>query len=166
VLVTEPRRIEEAAGALAHLPVTVVDLDDWLIDELRRLTEGGRPTWDLVVEVDAAGPASARWRNLTKVVDRALDSLTSRLAATTGTVVLTRCGLLARYRRLDVVAQWRDVLHDPATALNGLWLLVSAPGTTDVPLLDGEAVPVLTRNEWARIPHEWLRSRRPSEARR
>ena len=35
---------------------------------------------------------------------------------------------------------------------------MSAPGTTDVPMLDGEAVPVLTRNEWARIPNDWLRN--------
>ncbi len=140
------------------MQVTPVDFDDLMLTELQRLTEGGRPSWDLVVEVDGAGPASARWGNLTKVVDRALDEVTTRLAATTGTVLITRCGLLARYKRLDVVARWRDVVHDPATSLAALWLLVSAPGTTDVPMLDGEAVPVLTRNEWARIPDDWLRN--------
>lgn len=158
VLVTQPRRLERCADELARLPVTVVDLDDRLVAALERLTEGGKPSWDLVVEVDGAGPASARWRNLTKVVNRALDALTADLAATSGTVLLTRCGLLARYKRLDVVARWRDTVHDPTTALDALWLLVSAPGTTDVPMLDGEAVPVLTRNEWARIPEDWLRN--------
>jgi hypothetical protein len=108
--------------------------------------------------VDGAGPASAQWRNLTKVVDRALEAVTASLAKTSGTVLVTRCGLLARYKRLDVVARWRDIVHDPSSPVDALWLLTSAPGTTDLPMLDGEAVPVLTRNEWARIPDDWLRN--------
>jgi serine/threonine protein kinase len=156
VLVTERRWLERCELELARLPVTVVDLDDLIVTELERLTASGRPSWDLVLEVDGAGAASARWRNLLNVVDRALDAVTARLAETTGTVLLTRCGLLARYKRLDVVARWRDTIHDPSTALDALWLLVAAPGTTDVPMLDGEAVPVLTRNEWARVPSDWL----------
>ncbi|MHB1446941.1 MAG: BREX system serine/threonine kinase PglW [Acidimicrobiales bacterium] len=158
VLVTEPKWLERCAEELGRLPVTVIDFDDWLLDEIGRLTEAGRPSWDLIVEVDAAGPGSARWSNLAKIIDRALDSLTARLIATPGTVLLRRCGLLARYQRLDVVARWRDALHGRSSALGGLWLLVSAPGTTDVPLLDGEAVPVLTRNEWVRVPNDWLRN--------
>ncbi|MDQ3681208.1 MAG: hypothetical protein M3378_11860, partial [Actinomycetota bacterium] len=158
VLVAEPKRLERCAQELGRMPVTIVDLDDWLVAEVEHLTQAGRPSWELVVQVDAAGPASASWQNLTKVVDRALDSLTARLAATSGTVLLTRCGLLARYKRLDVIARWRDAVHNRATSLDALWLLVSAPGTTDVPTLDGEAVPVLTRNEWARIPNDWLRN--------
>lgn len=158
VLVSRQRVLERCADELARLPITIVDLDERLVAELRRLTDSGKPSWDLVVEVDAAGPASARWRNLTSVVDRALDSLTASLAATPGAVLLTRCGLLARYKRLDMVARWRDVVHDRSTALDALWLLVAAPGTTDVPMLDGEAVPVITRNEWARIPDDWLRN--------
>jgi len=158
VLVAQPKRLERCAHELARLPITIVDLDDWLVAELERLTEAGKPSWDLVVEADAAGPASASWQNLTKVVGGALDSLTVRLAATSGTVLLTRCGLLARYKRLAVVARWRDSVHDPDTPTEALWMLVSAPGTTDVPMLDGEAVPVLTRNEWARIPNDWLRN--------
>lgn len=158
VLVTERRFLDRCERELARLPVTVVDLDDLLVGELQRITDGGRPSWDLVVDVDSAGPASARWRNLTSVVDRALDAVTARLSATPGTVLLTRCGLLARYGRLDVVARWRDAVHHRSTPLAALWLLVAAPGTTDVPMLDGEAVPVLTRNEWARVPADWLRN--------
>lgn len=37
----------------------------------------------------------------------------------------------------DAVAKRRDVVHDPDPPLEALWLLVSAPGTTDVPMLDG-----------------------------
>jgi serine/threonine protein kinase len=165
VLVAESRRLEQSAEKLARLPVTVVDLDEWLVTELERLTVAGKPSWELLVDVDAAGPAAARWPNLTKVVDAAMKSLTDRLAATSGTVLLTHCGLLARYKRLDLVARWRDIVHDQARPLEALWLLVSSPGTTDVPMLDGVAVPVLTRNEWTRIPAEWRRRREPAGVR-
>jgi hypothetical protein len=73
-------------------------------------------------------------------------------------VLLVRCGLLARYDRLDLVASWRGLLHDRRGALTALWMLVGTTGASDVPLLDGKAVPVLSRNEWARIPEDWLRN--------
>jgi hypothetical protein len=158
VLVTDAKYLERTAQDLARFPVTVVDLDDWFLAELERICASGKPSWELVVEADAAGPGSARWRNLTKVAGAALDALTDRLAATTGTVLLTRCGLLARYGRLDLVARWRELVHAADTRLEGLWLLVATPATSDVPHLDGQAVPVLTRNEWARIPADWLRN--------
>ncbi|HEY8545530.1 MAG TPA: BREX system serine/threonine kinase PglW, partial [Acidimicrobiales bacterium] len=159
VLVTDARHLDRAAAELAgRLPVTLVDVDEWLIAEVERLTAGGRPSWQLVVEADAAGPGSVPWQNLTRLLDRALAGFTDRLAATAGTVVLTRCGLLARYDRLDAVATWRDLLHRGGTPLQALWMLVATLGASDVPLLDGKAVPVLTRNEWTRIPADWLRN--------
>lgn len=159
VLVAHRRQLEEATGELGRFPDVVVDLDDWLLDELSRLTEGGRPSWDLVVEADAAGPGTATWANLAKVVDRALASLTTRLATTAGTVLVTRCGLLGRYKRLETVARWREAVHDPSTPLEGLWMLVPASPTAAGPMVGGEAVPVLP-HEWARIPPDWLRRAR------
>jgi serine/threonine protein kinase len=158
VLVTDRRHLREAAKEVARLPVTIVDVDEWLIAEVERLTEDGRPSWQLVVDADAAGPGSVAWQNLTRLVERAIAGFTDRLAAASGTVLLTNCGLLARYDRLDVVATWREMLHRGDAALDALWLLVATSGASDVPLLDGKAVPVLTRNEWTRIPPDWLRN--------
>jgi hypothetical protein len=158
VLVTEPSRLEIAATELGRLPVTVVDVDEWLLAEIERLTAGGSPSWDLVVAADAAGPGSVPWQNLARLIDRAAIAFTDRLVATPGAVLLVHCGLLARYDRLDLVARWRGLLHDRHGALTALWMLVATTGTNDVPLLDGKAVPVLSRNEWARIPEDWLRN--------
>jgi serine/threonine protein kinase len=158
VLVTDKRYLGRAADELARLPVTMVDVDDWLVDEIERLTADGRPSWQLVVDADAAGPGSAPWQNLTRLLDRALTAFTKRLAATPGTVVLTNGGLLARYDRLDLFARWRELVHQGGSSLQALWLVVATSGASDAPLLGGKAVPVLTRNEWTHIPPEWLRN--------
>lgn len=157
VLVTDAKHVERAADELARFPVTTVDVDDWLIGEIERLTASGRPSWDLVVQADAAGPGSTAWHNLRRLIDRAADALTERLAATSGTVLLVRPGLLARYDRLDLVGRWRDVVHDPGSPLAQLWLLVPSPAASDGPILSGRPVAV-TSGEWVRVPAEWLRN--------
>ena len=73
-------------------------------------------------------------------------------------MLLTNPGLLARYDRLDVLAAWRDALHDGDHRLKALWLLMPSTVASDVPLLNGRAVPVISRNEWSRIPADWLRN--------
>ena len=102
-------------------------------------------------------PGSTAWHNLRRLIDRAADALTERLAATSGTVLLVRPGLLARYDRLDLVGRWRDVVHDPGSPLAQLWLLVPSPAASDGPILSGRPVAV-TSGEWVRVPAEWLRN--------
>ncbi len=91
-----------------------------------------------------------------KVIDRALDGLTQDLVTTPGTVALHRLGLLSRYNRLSLVSQWRDLIHQETGSLKALWLLTGTPHATPMPAIDGKSVPVLTTNEWTRIPREWL----------
>ena len=40
--------------------------------------------------------------------------------------------------------------------LRACWPLVPADEQTDRPSIDGEGIPVLTPNEWSRIPRPWL----------
>lgn len=157
VLVTEPRHLPLVPLALEAQGVTVVDLDEALVNRLDALTAGGRPSWQLVVEADAAGPGTPQWQNLGRVLDRAFDDVSASLLATGGTVALHNLGLLARYDRLGLVAAWRDALYGGQGRLGALWLVVGAP-QAEVPLLDGRAVPVLD-HEWARIPEAWLANR-------
>ena len=42
--------------------------------------------------------------------------------------------------------------------MQACWTLLPADDQTDRPLIDGDAVPVLTPNEWARIPRSWLKN--------
>jgi serine/threonine protein kinase len=158
VLVQSASGLGHAERQLDRLASSSVDLDAWLVEELEAMTAGGRPSWAALAEADAAGDGSAKWANVKKMIDAALVRVTARLSALEGTVLVTNLGLLARYDRLDVVARWRDVLHAGGTELTAIWLLMPSSSATEVPLLDGRAVPVISRNEWSLIPRDWLRN--------
>jgi len=158
VLTVDPDHLDDAVTQLQGLPVERFDLDALLLDRLIELTAGGKPTWELVVEADAAGPGSAPWARLRKLVDRAFDQLTDALFAGSGTAVLHHLGLVARYDRMDLIAQWRDRLHQGADPLRAVWLLVGDGELTERPMLDGREVRVLSGNEWSRVPRTWVRN--------
>ena len=158
VLVTDANELARAEQQLGRLADATVNADEWLAGELESLTASGKPSWNTLAAADAAGANGASWGRLRSVVDSALERFTERLLATDATLLLTNPGLLARYDRLDVLAAWRDALHDGDHRLKALWLLMPSTVASDVPLLNGRAVPVISRNEWSRIPADWLRN--------
>ena len=158
VLLTRPANVEVAVGQLERLVHASVSIDDWLVDRLRAITADGKPSWETLTSADADGETGPAWGRLQAVVDRALAELTERLLATEGTVLLTDPGLLARYDRLAVVASWRDAIESRVHALQAVWLLVPAARDVDQPMVGGRAVPVTSRNQWAEIPSDWLRT--------
>lgn len=158
VLCTEGRHLPRAATELGRLATATVDLDERLLERIRALTADQRPSWETVVAADAAGSGGKGWVPLTKLVDRALTEVTAALLATGGTVLVHNLGLLARYDRMDRIAHWRDALYSGDTNLGALWLLVGSPGSVERPMVDRQVVPVLSGNEWARIPSSWLQN--------
>ena len=158
VLVTEARELDKAERQIGGLGAATVNLDEWLSAELAGLTANGKPSWDTLAAADAAGPGGVNWGRLRQVVDQALERVTDRLLATNDTVLLTNVGLLARYDRLDLVAAWRGSLHMGGHPLRAIWLLIPSTVASDVPMLDHRAVPVVSRNEWSRIPADWLKN--------
>ena len=158
VLVTEARELDNAERQLCGLDAATVNLDAWLSEELAGLTASGKPSWDTLAAADAAGPSGVNWGRLRQVVDQALERITDRLLATNDTVLLTHVGLLARYDRLDLVAAWRGSLHEGGHPLQAIWLLIPSTVASDVPMLDRRAIPVVSRNEWSRIPADWLKN--------
>lgn len=158
VLMTHAQELSKATHQLGRLVDVTVDLDEWIVHQLDDLTASGKPSWERLSTVDAAGEHGPSWEKLQKVVDRALDGLTDRLFAASGTVLITNLGLLARYNRLDLVPKWRDALHAGGQPLQALWLLVPTVAASAVPMLGVDAVPVISRNEWGYIPVDWLRN--------
>lgn len=158
VLMVDRHNLERAQSELDRHAVTTVDLEDWLLAEIRRRTADGKPSWERVIEADTAGPGTPAWSNLQRLLDSAMGELTQRLSSTAGTVLLTHLGLLARYDRLDTVAAWRDIVHSGDQPLRALWLLTATTTGADVPFVDDRPVPVLTANEHTKVPAEWLRN--------
>ncbi|WP_395160976.1 hypothetical protein, partial [Ilumatobacter sp.] len=158
ILVQASNGLTTAERQLARLATSTVNLDAWIVEELETLTANGKPPWATLAAADAAGDGGTAWANVQKMVDAALVKVTARLAALDGTVLMTNLGLLARYDSLDMVAKWRDLLHAGSTSLSAVWLLMPSASATEVPLLDGRAVPVISRNEWSQIPADWLRN--------
>ena len=158
VLITEKMELDKAERQLAGLDVTTINVDLWIAQELENLAASGKPSWDTLTAADAAGPGGVNWGRLSQVVDSALERVTDRLLATGDTVLLTNMGLLARYDRLDLVAAWKDRLHEGRHPLKAIWLLIPSTVASEVPMLDGRAIPVVSRNEWSRIPVDWLKN--------
>lgn len=163
VLVTSPLRLTLAANELPRLNVTVVDFDELLLDRLIAVTAGGKPSWDVVARADAGGPTGSDWSKLQRVLDREFVGLADDLFANSGTVVLHSLGLLARYDRVNTIAEWRERLHARTDALQGLWLLIPGADNAAAPMLGTDAVPILGPGEWSQIPTTWLENRHRSE---
>lgn len=161
LVVDDVKKLPAAERSLGEKVDFVVDVDAWLTDQLNDITADGKPGWPILFAADGEGPHGAQWTQLRRVIDNALVELTKRLVETSGTVLLTNLGLLARYDRLDLVAAWREHLHSNAgseAAIQAIWILVPATVGVDAPMVDGHAIPVISGNEWANVPIDWLRN--------
>ena len=164
-LMAYPKDVDDVARELRRLDVVPVDVDALILRHLHAAAEAHNVRWDLVLHADGADRASADWSRLTTLVARALPAVEAELTATPGTVLLERVGLLARYGQLALVDHLRAAMMGDAP-LRGAWLLVPSSEQEERPVVDGSAIPVLTENEWARVPRPWIDNRhrgRPRE---
>jgi hypothetical protein len=139
--------------------VVVRNVDEILIRLMRQQAEALKAEWNVVVRADAAPRDSQDWRNLMILVSRVIPSLEQELLSTEGTALLMYPGLLARYGHLDVLERLRDRILSPTGTggpLKGLWVLVPSDEQNALPTLDRRPIPVITSNQWARIPEAWL----------
>jgi serine/threonine protein kinase len=157
-LTVAPRKLAGAERQLRTLPLTDVDLDRELIGALKAATANAGARWDRVVAADAAAPGSVDAQRLSALVQRAVPEVEQALAKHDGTVLLRNPGLLARYGQLGMLDRLRQRLLEGGQP-RAIWLLVGADLQSERPLIDGQAVSILTPNELARIPDAWLQNR-------
>ena len=153
-----PGDVSAAARELRRFRPTVIDLDELFLRELHAAASGhGISDWGVVLAADADDRTSVGWRNLMRLVGLAMPAVEQTIAATGGTVLIEHPGLLARYDQLGLFDRLRARVMDGGP-LRTCWTLLPADDQTDRPLVDGHAVPVLTPNEWARVPRSWLKN--------
>ena len=102
-------------------------------------------------------PGSDDWGKLMLLVRRAMPEVEADVLSAEKTVLLVYPGLLARYAQMDMLQRLREKVGRP-DGIPGLWMLIAADESTELPVLNGHAVPVIGRAEWARIPDNWLRN--------
>ena len=157
-LMAYPRDVSAAARELRRFRLTVIDLDELFHRELHAAANShGISDWGVVLAADADDRTSVGWRNLMRLVGLAMPAVEQTIAATGGTVLIEHPGLLARYDQLGLFDRLRARVMDGGP-LRTCWTLLPADDQTDRPLVDGHAVPVLTPNEWARVPRSWLKN--------
>lgn len=155
-LLVSGERAPQAGRELRRLPVTVLDLDQLMLDAFRTVAHEAGADWEIVLRADAAPDGSPDRINLQRLVQRAMPRVDAAVTAVEGVALLEHPGLLARYDQLGLVARLGEVVRDGRAALRGAWLLVPADAQATLPLVDGRPVPVISTNEWARIPEPWL----------
>lgn len=149
--------VEDAAPELCRqYALTALSLDRLLIDTLK--AEAGRigADWRVVLQADAAAHASADWRRLTTLVERAMPAIVDQLRDDPRPLLLQHPGLLVRYGQTGLI----QTLRDAASAGQRPARLLLLPGDSQQPpMLDGVVLPVITPTDWTHLPRSWLENR-------
>ena len=151
-----PRYFAHAERYLAaRFALASFSVEAELIGHMRALAAELGADWKVVLAADAAPPGSVDHRRLDQLVQRAAARMQAAIAGAGTPLLLTRSGLLARYRRLDLLAALQDQCQRGAAA--AARILCIAGGAADgLPVIDGQALPVVVASAWARPGAAWL----------
>ena len=151
-----PRHLSKVEQRLTEmLALTPFSLEAGLIRHMRALAEELGARWEVVLTADAASAGSADRRRLDQLVRRAIPGLTDEIANARERLLLTRPGLLARYRQLDLVTGVQDACQRgkaPAARV----LCIAADEAVNLPRIDSHALPVVFAAAWVRPNRTWV----------
>ena len=158
ILTVSPRDFRLAERALtAELDIEPRSLERALLDAMKLEAERAGADWNVVLRADADGPGGGGWQRLIALVRRAMPAVEDALSGGEQTLLLLYPGLLARYGQLDLLQRLGQRIGQP-DGPHGVWVLTPGDEQSDLPLIDGAAVPVITPGQWARIPKPWLQN--------
>ncbi|MFZ4678459.1 MAG: BREX system serine/threonine kinase PglW, partial [Nodosilinea sp.] len=153
-LLVSPQRYQRARAELAQrFSVQEVDYEGLFLDCLRRVADEAEVVWSNVLEADAT-PHGGNWNKLMLLVGRAMPLVEAELLKADRTVLLIYPALLARYQQMTLLERMRESIGRPG-GIPGLWVLV--PNDQQA-MVEGQAVPLLSPGQRARIPEKWLQN--------
>ena len=151
-----PRHLSGVERYLATtLELTFFSLEAGLIRHMHAVADELGADWKVVVAADAAPSGSPDRRRLDQLVRRASPGLGREIANRHEPLLLTRPGLLARYRQLGVLAESQEACQRgkaPAARL----LCITADESMNMPVIDDCALPVVFAAAWMRPGRAWL----------
>ena len=166
VLSIHPRLARRAEAELLHrfgsadtpaTSLTRVSVDALLLGALREQAQAAKVDWSVVLQADAADRGSRHWSNLQRLVQRTLPMLRQVLLHSPSPLLLVSNGLLARYELMGLVTDANLNVgrpgHTPA-----VWLLLPT-SQEGLPVIDGEAVPLITHTRALVLPQSWIENR-------
>ena len=155
-LSVSPRNLASVERRLATmLALTPFSLEAGLIRHMQALAEELGACWNVVVAADAPSAGSTDRRLLAQLVRRAIPGLTDEIANAPEPLLLTRPGLLARYRQLDPLTEIQEACQhgkSPAARV----LCIAADMAVNMPVIDGHVLPVIFAAAWTRPTRAWL----------
>ncbi|MCZ2341285.1 MAG: BREX system serine/threonine kinase PglW [Bacteroidales bacterium] len=156
VLAVRPNRMRWAeAELLRRFALERVSFDDLFFGVLREEAQELEVDWSIIAQADGADPASQDWKNLMHLIGRVQPKLTERLAQRQKHLLLVNPGLIARYDLMSILETLRDkVGHD--VPCPGLWVLVASDEQSDMPILDGAEIPLITPGQRTRVSESWI----------
>jgi len=148
----------------SRFEVHPLDLEAVFISALHRAAEEVGADWRVVVAADAAPTNSSDWRNLSQLIDRKVIPEVEKALTDGGKTILAyHANWLARYDQVVMLSRVHEAVQ--AGNVHGVWVLLPASSQTEMPLMDGQAVPVITNNQWAAIPDSWCQNLHRSNGR-
>jgi hypothetical protein len=157
-LTVHPGRIEQACEELLRrFPIERCDVDALFLSLMKQQAERGGANWQVVLKADAAPPDSLDWKNLNVLIDRCLPDIKEAMRSPNETKLLVNPGLLARYSRMNILAELAGEVGR-TDGVHGIWVLVPASDQNPLPTINQEAIPMITGNlsQQARINEAWL----------
>ena len=152
----EPKLLQSAVRRLTRkYQVANESLEALLIQEMRNAATKVGADWNVVRKADAAGPEGGDWRTLLMLVGRAIPEVERRLAQADRPLLLSYPGLLARYEQLGVLQRLQQSAGRPGGP-PAVLVLVAADGQHQLPMIDGQALPVISSNQWLPVPGAWI----------
>ena len=131
------------------------DVEAALIGRMKELAHGFGADWNVVLAADAMPPGSPDQRRLHRLVHRAAADVLQAVAAIQTPLLLTRCGLLARYRRVGLLATLQDDCQRGVAPAARVLCIARQTGA-QLPAIDGQPLPVVVASAWAQPGAAWL----------
>ena len=89
---------------------------------MKKQAEQGGADWQVVLKADAAPHDSIEWKNLNVLIDRCVPTVKEALRSQDKTKLLVNPGLLARYDRMELLAELGGEVGRK-NGIHGLWVL-------------------------------------------
>jgi len=144
---------------MRRFPLHPVSVDQVLIRAIKKQAAAAGAQWAIVVRTDADGKDSTDWHRLKALVERAMPELRKVIeeAGREATVLVTEPGLIARYDQMSFFTWLRERVG-VVGGIKGAWVLFPSQSPSPLPMLEGNAIPILSAAQWARIPDEWVQN--------